>query len=170
MLAALDAAADATDTWPLEHCDADALARGAVRAYRRGRRELERAEREPTTENLHEWRKRAKDLWYHARLLEKAWSPAFKAQAKEAHALADVLGDDHDLAMLAAELDSGAAADVALDEATLRQLIARDRADLQAHAWRIGHRLYGERAKAYERRLSGYLRSLARDSDAARAA
>jgi CHAD domain-containing protein len=170
VLAALGAAADATDRWPFGRCDADALARGAVRAYRRGRRELERAEREPTTENLHEWRKRAKDLWYHARLLEEAWPRAFKAQAKEAHALADLLGDDHDLAMLAAQLDSGAAADVALDETTLRELIAHDRAALQAHAWRIGHRLYGERPKAYERRLTGYVRSLARDVRGAGAA
>jgi CHAD domain-containing protein len=158
-LAALDAAADATDDWPLEPCDVDALVRGAVRAYRRGRRALARAERERTTENLHEWRKRAKDLWYHARLLEEAWPRLLKAQAKEAHKLADLLGDDHDLAMLAAQLDSGGqAAGVALDEATLRQLISRDRADLQARAWLIGHRLYGERPKAYERRLTGYLR------------
>ena len=164
-LATLDAAAAATDDWPIGPCDVDALARGAVRAYRRGRRELAQAERDPTTENLHEWRKRVKDLWYHARLLEEARPRRLKAQAKEAHKLADLLGDDHDLAMLAAQLDSGGpAADVALDESTLRNLIARDRAALQARAWRIGHRLYGKRPKAYARRLTRYLRSVGSDA------
>jgi CHAD domain-containing protein len=158
LLASLDAAAVDGDGWPVERCDLDALRRGAVRAYRRGRREMARAQREPTTERLHEWRKRVKDLWYHARLLGEAWPRVLKAQAKEAHKLSDVLGDDHDLAALAAAFERGGpAADVPLDEALVREVIAGDRAELQARAWRIGHRLYGERPRAYDRRLAGYL-------------
>jgi CHAD domain-containing protein len=163
-LGALDTAARASDAWPVKRCDIDALPRGAVRAYRRGRRDLTRAERDPTTENLHEWRKRVKDLWYHARLLEEAWPRMLKAQAKEAHKLADLLGDDHDLAVLAAQLDDGGpAVAVVLDEATLRELIARDRAELQTRALRVGRRLYAERPKDYRRRLEGYLRSVRSD-------
>ena len=74
-----------------------------------------------------------KELWYHARLLEEAWPRMLKAQANEAHNLSDVLGDDHDLAVLATQFDHGGhAADVALDETALRELIARDRAELRA--------------------------------------
>lgn len=161
-LATLDAVAEEAAAWPFDGCDVEALAAGAGRAYRRGRRAMGRAERRPTTENLHEWRKRVKDLWYHSRLLEEAWPKVLKAQAKEAHRLSDVLGDDHDLAALAAELDAGgSAAAVALDEATLRALIADDRSELQARAWRIGRRIYAERPKAYERRLAQYVRAAA---------
>jgi CHAD domain-containing protein len=159
--------ADGADRWPLGGISSETLAEALTTTYKRGRKA---ASKPPTTENLHEWRKRAKDLWYHARLLEEAWPRVFKAQAKEAHALADLLGDDHDLAMLAAQLDAGNAAHVALDEATLCELITRDRAGLQARAWGIGHRLYGEPAKAYRRRLTGYLRSLEREVRAGTAA
>jgi hypothetical protein len=51
---------------------------------------------------LHEWRKRAKDLWYHHRLLKDAWPGPVKAFADEADQLGKLLGDDHDLATLSA--------------------------------------------------------------------
>jgi CHAD domain-containing protein len=157
-LAALAAAAQRTAAWPVEACDADVLARGAVRAYRRGRRAMNRAERDPTNENLHEWRKRVKDLWYHARLLRDAWPPVVKASADEAHALSDLLGDDHDLAVLAAQFaGDGAASHVPLDEGLVADLIARDRVHLQQRARVLGRRLYAERPKAFARRLRAYL-------------
>jgi CHAD domain-containing protein len=158
VLARLDGAVAGVGDWPLEGCDADALRAGALRAYRRGRRAMARAERDPSTEQLHEWRKRVKDLWYHARLLQEAWPRMLKAQAKEAHALADMLGDDHDLAALAAELDpGGAAAGAPIDADALRELIAGDRTAFQERARRLGHRLYAERPKAFDQRLTGWL-------------
>ena len=45
-----------------------ALEPGLDRGYRRGRHAFERARTKPTVDNLHEWRKRAKDLWYALRL------------------------------------------------------------------------------------------------------
>jgi CHAD domain-containing protein len=160
---ALEAAATAVEEWPLDACDADALREGALRAYRRGRRAMAEVTDDPTTENLHEWRKRVKDLWYHARLLEETWPRVFKAQAKEAHALADLLGDDHDLAVLAMELQpGGAAGDLAIDDALVRDLLARDRAQLQDRALRLGHQIYAERPKAFDRRLAAWLRQATR--------
>ena len=64
-------------------------------------RGLRAADRKPTTTNLHEWRKRVKDLWYQQRLLEDTWPGVMKAQAKEAKKLSKLLGEDHDLAVLA---------------------------------------------------------------------
>ena len=92
----------------------------------------------------------------------------FKAQAKEAHALSDILGDDHALAALEAALDpAGPAADVPLDEAALREAIADDRARLRAEAFALGRRLYAERPKDYRRRLLRYLRAAAAPAAAA---
>src|SRR5581483_5518999 len=77
-----------------------AIAPGLERGYARGRHAMRRAEAHPTVENLHEWRKRVKDLWYHARLLRPAAPLTLGGLVDEAHGLSDLLGDDHDLAVL----------------------------------------------------------------------
>ena len=88
--------------WRLERDSFDALEKGLEKTYRRGRREFEAAMEEPTVESLHEWRKRVKHLWYHHTLLRSLWPPVMEVTGDEAHALSDRLGDDHDLAVLAA--------------------------------------------------------------------
>ena len=111
---------------------------------------------EPTDERRHEWRKRAKDLWYQSRLLGDAWPRAFKALAQEAHALADVLGDDHDLAVLVGRLRVGAR-EQATDDDEVLELVERRREELQREALRLGARLYAEKPRAFGRRLARYL-------------
>ena len=51
----------------------EALAPGVRRQYGRGADALASLGDAPTDEQLHEWRKRAKDLWYHLRLLRDLW-------------------------------------------------------------------------------------------------
>jgi CHAD domain-containing protein len=87
--------------WPLPQQDGRAsLAEGFEQIYRRGRHARRRAKAERTAENLHELRKRAKDLWHAAQLLEPAAPAKMKRLAKDAHHLSDLLGDDHDLFVL----------------------------------------------------------------------
>jgi CHAD domain-containing protein len=159
VVAALETAVARVDAWPLAKTDEATLRDGAVRAYDRGRRALAAVEREPSVEALHDWRKRVKDLWYHGRLLTDAWPGPLEALAEEAHVLSDLLGDDHDLAVLAETLAAGStpAARAPVDEEPLIELIAERRAELQVEAVRLGRRLYAERPKAYGRRLAGYL-------------
>jgi CHAD domain-containing protein len=126
--------------------------RALTDTYRSGRRAFARAEDEPTTEHLHEWRKRVKDLWYQQRLLKRAWPGVMKALAAEAKSLSKLLGSDHDLAVLAAELP---------DDDVLRPLIADRRAELQDEAWTLGRRLYAESPKAFRKRLRRYVRAVA---------
>ena len=56
----------------------------------------------PTVPRLHEWRKRTKDLRYALELLEPLWPDVMEAFAAEVDDLADLLGEDHDLALLEA--------------------------------------------------------------------
>lgn len=160
---ALDAAAARAGSWPVEACDIVSLRAGAVRAYDRGRQAMRRAQKDPSTERLHAWRKRVKDLWYHTRLLEDAWPGMARAQAAEAHVLSDLLGDEHDLAVLAERLRAGetAAARAPIDHGAVLELIDERRAELRAEAHRLGARLYAEPAKAFGRRLGRYLRAVA---------
>ena len=58
------------------------------------------ATRDVSDNTLHEWRKRAKDLRYQLQFLCKAWPGVIDAAVAEAHDLGDILGDDHDLALL----------------------------------------------------------------------
>src|SRR5436305_5920816 len=94
---ALRAARVRTEQWRLKRAGWKAVEPGLRRTYRRGGRAFKRAQSAPSTERLHEWRKRAKDHWYHLRLLAPIAPGTMKGQAKDAHVLSDVLGYDHDL-------------------------------------------------------------------------
>ena len=88
------------DDWPLGDADRDDVLAGEGKAYAAGRAQLPEAGDAPDVEELHEWRKRVKDLWYHGLLLRNAWAPVVETQAEEAHRLSEILGDDHDLFVL----------------------------------------------------------------------
>ncbi|MFL5819045.1 MAG: CHAD domain-containing protein [Conexibacter sp.] len=88
------------EAWPLDGADWETVLAGIGRAYSRGRDAFAVATATPEPELLHAWRKRAKDLWYHQRLLAPAWPDVLGAQAEAAHGLTELLGVDHDLAVL----------------------------------------------------------------------
>jgi CHAD domain-containing protein len=154
VVARLRAAADQVGDWPLDGAGWEELVAGAARAYGRGRDALAAAQEEPADERMHAWRKRVKDLWYHQRLLTPAWPLVLGAYADEAHALSELLGDDHDLALLRARIERG----VALGPAA-----AADAGELIAL-------VDARRPKAYARRLARVLRSAAEQQRAADAA
>lgn len=147
----LEAAREGVEEWPLGPDRWSALRGGLRRIYRAGRRRMRAARKDPTTESLHEWRKRAKDLWYHLTLLQDAWPPVLEAAADEAHELSNRLGDDHDLAML---WDFAVEHNLASDR--LRSAIERRREELQKSAFEIGKRLYAERPRVFVDRLRSY--------------
>src|SRR5262249_24991936 len=75
-----------------------AVRKGLERTYRRGRDAMAATNGTASDEQLHEWRKRAKDLRYQLEFLRKLWPGLLDAMADEAHELGNLLGDDHDLA------------------------------------------------------------------------
>jgi CHAD domain-containing protein len=130
------------------------LAPGFERIYKRGRRALKAARRDPTDENLHELRKRAKDLWHAAQVLRPTSPKRMRRLARRAHRLSDLLGDDHDLAVL---LDAATKRRRTLGGgglALLRVLVGRRRARLQRAALACGRRVYGPKPRAWTRRIS----------------
>jgi CHAD domain-containing protein len=99
--AGLERAREGLDTWPLPDSGGpERLAGGLKRIYRQGRRAARAARKDSTVENLHELRKRSKDLWYSAQLLHCSSPKRAERLAKRAHRLSDLLGEDHDLALL----------------------------------------------------------------------
>ncbi len=154
----------------LELVDAD-----LAHLYRQGRERHARAARGkgPRTLALHRWRKRVKDLRYAAEMLERrapgGADGALRKLAARADDLGELLGEEHDLAVLAEHLSrarpgarrrGGRSGDA---EATwhtgrrtreaLLDLIAKRRRVLRRRALRKGERLYGERPRAFVRRV-----------------
>jgi len=148
------------ERWPLDGAGWDDVLAGASRAYVRGCAAFATAHAAPDPELLHAWRKRAKDLWYHQRLLAPAWPDVLGAQSEAAHGLSELLGDDHDLAVLAARLADDAAPLVPAVDAQrteLRALAAHRSEQLRTDAFRGGLRVYAESPKAFTRRLARYV-------------
>jgi CHAD domain-containing protein len=140
------------EDWRLRHGGWPAIEKGLARSYRDGRAAFARARSRRSTAALHAWRKRSKDLWYQERLLSEICGPAVAGQAKDAHLLADLLGDDHDLGALRDALTRGAVHAPADLDAVVR-LIDHRRHQLQTEAFDLGGRVYAEKPKAFIRRM-----------------
>jgi CHAD domain-containing protein len=138
-------------TWPLKTNSWKLIGPGIDRAYRRGRREMDRAAADPSGANMHQWRKRAKDLWYHLRILRDARPKALRDSLEEADRLADTLGDHHDLTVLRDDLLSR---ELPLAERpALVAAIEKRQAELAAAAFDLGQRLYRKKPKAFRRKM-----------------
>ena len=62
-----------TGDWHLDASGFDALAGGLAKTVDRARKAMAIARDDGSTEAIHDWRKRVKYHWYHARLLEPVW-------------------------------------------------------------------------------------------------
>ena len=87
-------------TWQLKDDGFAAIAPGLELTYRAGRTALKRVKNRPTPENYHYLRRRAKDHWYHVRLLESLWTEVQKAHENSLDELQNWLGDEHNLVVL----------------------------------------------------------------------
>jgi CHAD domain-containing protein len=131
------------------------IAPGLHRSYRRGRKRLRSVEDDPSVTNLHELRKRVKDLWYQLRLIREADRPMIGALADHAHDLSDHLGDDHDLSLLREEAQRRRDAFASpADQRHLLQEIDQRRGELQFAAISLGERIYADKPKKFTARLS----------------
>jgi CHAD domain-containing protein len=143
------------EEWRLRRDSWQAVQDGLARTYTDGRKAFARARSRRTADTLHAWRKRVKDLWYQERLLSAVGGPAVAGQAKEAHRVSDLLGDDHDLAVLRQALTTGQVQAPADLDAVVA-LIDHRRRELQSEAIVLGGRLYAEKPKAFMRRMRRY--------------
>ena len=131
---------------------------GLVRGYRRGRKALAKARVDPSDAKVHEWRKRSKDLWYHLRIVSTAWPEVLESVADQAHKLSELLGDHHDLAVLAEDAAGRPASLMDGAQSRLIAAIRKRQKKLLADALPLGTRLYAERPKAFGDRIDAYWR------------
>lgn len=83
----------------------DTIVAGLTKSHRAGRKALARARENPKeSEALHDLRKAAQAYWRQMILIQQAWPEACLARAAAAKSVADLLGHDHDIALLDAVL------------------------------------------------------------------
>jgi CHAD domain-containing protein len=162
---------DRAQDWELDAEGFDALAGGLANTFKRARKSMAGARSSPSPQSFHEWRKRIKYHWYHARLLQLIWSEPMAAHCDAADYLSDLLGSHHDLAVLRQRVsdDPRAYGEVA-DVEVLVGLIDRRQAGLAAEAFQLGDRLLAERPSALTRRWHAYWIAWRGDRSACRAA
>lgn len=130
------------ESWELRGNERRVLAEGLAETRMRARTAMRAARDARSDEALHDWRKRAKDLWYQTRLLSPVWPEVMKPLAMEADILGKTLGHHHDLADLAAHL-AGLEDDVlrAPMRETLTARILEAQTALETRAFPLGARL-----------------------------
>lgn len=156
-MATIEVGSAGIEGWQLRGDSWSLIGSGLRRSYRRGRRMMRAATDEPSETNFHEWRKRAKDLWYALRILRDAWPLPLDASAEEAHRLSELLGDHHDLALLRQDLRQRRLGDA--ETRALEAVIDGRQGELAAEALALGSRLYAEKPRAFSRRMRGYWRA-----------
>lgn len=144
-------------SWPISSDSWRLLEPGIKRGYREGRKALAQVHEDGRAGNVHELRKRAKDLWYQLRLLERSWPGLLEPAAEQAHQLTDLLGDHHDLAVLAEDLGERSGLDHS--RPAFEALIERRQRPLLDAALELADRLYAEKPKHFTRRLHAYWRA-----------
>jgi CHAD domain-containing protein len=138
-----------SDSWGLVEA-------GLTRSYRNGREAMRRVQAGGDDTDVHEWRKRAKDLWYQLRILRDAWPELLEASADQVHRLTELLGDHHDLSVLGEDLRSR---ERIRGREAFEALIERRQAELAEQALRLGGLIYAEKPKAFRRRQRAYWRA-----------
>lgn len=141
------------------HIEPDSFAtleQGLVRNYRKGLACRDLAYAENTDDAFHEWRKCVQTHWRHMALLQKAWPAIFAAQLEAARELSQVLGDDHDLALMRIHLATLPPDMLSTGEThALEELIQSRQVALRRAARPMGDMIYAEKPKPHGRRIAG---------------
>jgi CHAD domain-containing protein len=135
-----------TRDWSVAN-DLGLLTQGMRRTYRKGRLCYRAASEPHTDEQLHAWRRQVKYCGYQLEAIGQVGRKMTK-RLRRCRKLADLLGSDHDLALLHkrvmdAPLDAGSAL-------YLINAITRSRARLQRRAFAIGARLYRGKVRKFQ--------------------
>lgn len=105
LLKTLIAVRDNAEDLSLDGKDDRILHAGLAATRRKARHAAERARTSSgSVELFHDWRKRSKDHWYQARLFAPVWPALFRPIVADANRLGEILGDHHDVSVLAAHV------------------------------------------------------------------
>lgn len=144
-MADMYAALERASSWPIELDGAAKLMLGFERSHRHGRRAMKSCRRSPSTEAYHDWRKWSKYQLYQTRLLKHYLTDSLKQRVGGLNRIGNLLGIDHDLAVLRHELveasDFSSVRDLTGVGGMLESIDERRR-QLQLRSLKLGKRVY----------------------------
>jgi CHAD domain-containing protein len=130
---------------------------------------MNRAYRRPGTSAFHAWRRAVKTHRFQLRFLAPLAPEDFGARIEDLALLGDLLGQEHDLAVLrktlAAQRDCF---DDPRDRARFLELLKSHRQDKRDRARPLGERLFADRPSVMRRRIHRYFRAFRRGPSAER--
>jgi CHAD domain-containing protein len=142
--------------WSLVDTDFETLAPGLRRIYREGRRRYTRCAREHgrDEQDVHDWRKRVKSLYYALDMLGAKKVKGARRVTRRADRLGDLLGSEHDLWVLCSYVDAHPElfAEDQAAEAELLKRIGQRRRRLRKRALKLGVRLYKHKPDRFTHR------------------
>ena len=154
----LERALLAIDRWTLDQFNCKQLSRAVQRSYKRARRALGEATANPSAENFHAFRTKAKTLWYELRVLRPVNPVVLKSLSDDLRALTDLLGRAHDLSFLDARLRSEHGKSKWQREAhKLLAIIEVSQNDLQRGAAELAQHFFAERPRDFGCRVTTWL-------------
>lgn len=133
---------------PLPH-EFATVAPGLQRVYKRGRRGMRIVADSPTDTLLHVWRKRAKYLRHQVEALNVLDPQPLDEMEDRLANLTDLLGDDHDLAVLITRFhnDNQLVADIAMDG--VLAAVHENRRQMQSDAITLGQNIFEEHSSFF---------------------
>lgn len=146
--------------------DFSPLAKGLERCYRETRKHFRAVFDSDDAEEMHEWRKGVQHHWRQMQLLTPCWPSELSARADAARTLSQLLGEDHDIAMLmhlvaTPTMTFGSPEDTA---AFMKRCRKRHKA-LRKEAKIKGERLFVEKARPFADRIHAYWTTAAVGAD-----
>lgn len=152
---ALDAARKRIRRLQIEPDSFETIAVGLFHTQRDMVASLHKAQKDQTDEAFHDWRKTVQWHWRHMKLLEPAWPAYFAARAATARELSQLLGDDHDLAMLITFAEDHGRSGLSPKKARVVVTACRSRqSKLRAAAVTLGARMAADRPKDLARHVT----------------
>ncbi|MGA2562155.1 MAG: CHAD domain-containing protein [Steroidobacteraceae bacterium] len=139
--------------WPDGDGNWKAVRDGMRRIYRRARTAMRAALEKRSNEALHEWRKRTNALRCAIELLCCRAPKRSRRITQQAHRLTDILGEDHDLAMLGEVVQQQGVLQSEAAGAMVVSLLAKRRLALQQRAHGVGKRLFRDTGSRFVRQL-----------------
>ena len=133
----------------------EALSSGVEETYRAGRRNFARAYKHPSDDAFHDLRKTVQWHWRQMTLLSRAWPEYCEVRVAACRQLAELLGDDHDLAVLEAAVRK-LKSHLSENAGPIENLIILRKDELRKAALPYAERLFAERPKDFVRRISAY--------------
>jgi len=150
----LQQARDAIDEWPVHEFGGPQLVRAVQASYKRARRQLADARKDPAPEVFHDFRAKTKVLFYQLRILRPMQPVVLKKLHQELDAVTELLGRAHDLMFLGERLRQGDDnAAWQRDRHKLVAVIEISENDLQRAARDLAERFFSERPRDFGDRL-----------------